>query len=96
METTLLIAAAVFLALVSYLALVRPMSIVRAMHAMLAGWIRLFGSNVMTHEQSAQIEMARRDPRAYEQANYAQITIVRLLGLAAILVAAGLTCLAFT
>jgi hypothetical protein len=95
MGNNFLIGVAVVLSLVSYLALAHPLVLIRFMHGWMSLWSKLFGSNVMTHEQQNMIELARNDPASYEKKHPAQVGIVRTMGIIAILMVGASLCLLF-
>ncbi len=95
MEKTVLIVAAIILALLSYLAFGKPVTIIKMMHGWLALWARLFNSNVLSHEQSTMIEIAKRDPAEYVRKYPTQVTIVRSMGLISIIIFIAALCLIF-
>ena len=95
MEKNPLTYIAIALALLSYFAFAKPITIVRLMHAWQSLWAKLFGSNVLTYEQSSRIELARNDAAEYERKHYTQITIVRWVGFISILVVIALICMIF-
>ena len=96
MDKTASIVIAIVLALIAYLGLVQPVTLVRFMNGLQTLWAKLFNSDTLTYEQSSQFEQARGDPEVYIRGHYSQITIMRVIGLLSILVAAGLLCMAFT
>jgi hypothetical protein len=95
MDKNFLIVAAVVLSLVGYLALALPLTLIRFMHGWLSLWSKLFRSNVLTHEQTTMIELARTDAQAYGRKHPAQVGIVRGVGFISILIVAASICMLF-